>query len=366
MERNPVCRVTTATQSYPIYVGWDIFPELGRMLVNAGIGGSVHLVSDDNVYGHYGALVEGIIVDAGHPLQRITVPPGEATKSLETAGMMYDLLAERRAERGDAVLALGGGMIGDLAGFVAATYLRGLPLVHLPTSLLAMVDASVGGKVAVNLASAKNLVGAFYQPRLVVADVSTLKTLPRRELISGYTEVIKHALILDEELFGSLENEVDSLLALEPDKIEQVVARSVAIKAAVVSEDEREEGKRIILNYGHTIGHAIEAVSRYEGWLHGEAVAVGMMGAARISQRLGLVSEDVVQRQGEMLERFGLPLSCPGLNAGDILEAMTLDKKVRSESIRWVLLDRIGNTVIRDDVPLDMVRDVLGTLLEER
>jgi 3-dehydroquinate synthase len=254
-------------------------------------------------------------------------------------------------------------MVCDLAGFVAATFARGLPLVHVPTSLLAMVDAAVGGKVAVDHPQAKNLIGAFYQPRLVLADVSVLQTLPPRELTAGWAEVIKHALILDEELLSLLEDNAEAALRLDPEVAERVIARSVALKAAVVSADEREEtGRRTILNYGHTIGHGLETAADYAGLLHGEAVAVGMSGAARIAVRLGILAPDVAQRQDALLARFGLPLCALGVDAQKALAAVALDKKAQGGAVRWVLLEGIGRTVIRRDVPPSLVEEVLAEL----
>src|SRR3989337_263766 len=241
---------------------------------------------------------------AGIPVASYTVPPGEASKSLETAAAIYDWLIGQRAERGQAIVAMGGGMVTDLAGFVAATYLRGLPLVQVPTSLLAMVDAAVGGKVAVNHPRSKNAIGAFYQPRFVLADVSTLRTLPQREL-SGWAEAIKHALILDAGLLSFFEQHAEAVLRLEPEPTTEAIRRSIALKAAVVSEDEREEtGRRTILNYGHTIGHGLETAADYAGLLHGEAVAVGMTGAAQIARRLGLLPAALAERQDTLIARF--------------------------------------------------------------
>src|SRR3970040_2233460 len=246
------------------------------------------------------------------PVSSYTVPPGEASKSLETAAAIYDWLIGQRAERGHTVVALGGGMITDLAGFVAATYLRGLPLVQVPTSLLAMVDAAVGGKVAVNHPRSKNAIGAFYQPRFVLADVSTLRTLPQREL-SGWAEALKHALILDAGLLSFFEQHAEAVVRLEPEPTTEAIRRSVAIKASVVSEDEREvTGRCTCLNYGHTVRHAAEAPASYGRSRHGEADAIGMTAAAAISRRLGLLSLADERRQRELLKRFGLAARAGG------------------------------------------------------
>jgi len=250
--------------------------------------------------------------------------------------------------------------VGDVAGFAAATYLRGVPVVQVPTTLLAMVDAAIGGKVAVNHREAKNLIGAFYQPHLVLSDVSLLRTLPVRELNSGWAEVIKHAFIADERLLAVLEEHSSAISELEAEIATDVIRRSVAIKAAIVSEDEREEtGRRTILNYGHTVGHALETATHYSSLLHGEAVAVGMMVAARLSERLELIPSEVVERQRRLLERFGLPTSPPEVERSRLLSAMSLDKKVNAGNIRWVLLEGIGKPVIRGDVPERLVADAL-------
>ena len=358
------CVVETPWESYPIFVGWGAIDELGRRMRNAGLTNAAYIISDSSVFAAHGDKVERVLAEAGFAVGSYIVPAGEASKTIEVAIGVYDWLIGRRAERRHSIVALGGGMVGDLAGFVAATYLRGVPLVQVPTSLLAMVDASIGGKVAVNHPSGKNLVGAFYQPRLVLCDVATLKTLPPRELASGWAEVIKHAIILDPELFVVMSNRAEELRNLKEDLTAQVVGRSAAIKAAVVSEDPKEQGKRIILNYGHTIAHAIEASTDYQGWLHGEAVAVGMMGAVRISQRLGLVGEDVVTAQRSILERYGLPVRCPGLDMTKMKQAMALDKKMSQRAVRWVLLEGIGKTVVRSDVPPELVDQVLEELVQ--
>ena len=360
----PACWVRAESASYPVYVEWGALERLGAVMREAGLSGAAYVVSDSDVHRHYGRQAEDALRGAGFETDSCVVPAGEASKTFETASRVYDWLVAHRAERGHAIVALGGGMVGDLAGFVAATFLRGLPLVHAPTSLLAMVDASVGGKVAVDHREGKNLIGAFYQPRLVLADVSTLKTLPPRELTSGWAEVIKHALIQDADLLVLLEDGAPALANLDPESTTQAVRRSVAIKAQVVSEDERETtGRRTILNYGHTVGHALEAAADYTGLLHGEAVAIGMMAAAEIGRRLGVTPPPLVKRQRAVLERFGLPLRAPELSLGRVLSAVTLDKKVSGKAVRWVLLADIGLPVLRQDVPEALVEEVVAELL---
>jgi 3-dehydroquinate synthase len=263
------------------------------------------------------------------------------------------------------VVAVGGGVITDMVGFVAATFLRGLSLVQVPTSLIAMTDASVGGKTGVNHPKAKNLVGAFYQPRLVLADVQALTTLSERELTSGWAEIIKHGLVLDGELNAFLEKNAKKLVKLNPEATTEAVRRSVAVKARIVSEDEKEQGRRILLNYGHTIGHGLEAATDYGRFLHGEAVSVGMVGAAMTSHELGLLSPEVVKQHRDILRTFGLPISCSDVDVKSVLKAMELDKKVKGRAVRWVLLEGIGQPVIRQDVPKQVVAKVLEELLSD-
>lgn len=355
--------VVTATGAYPIFVGYGILDQLGTKLKDAGLSGSVSIISDDNIYKIYGTRVENNLKGAGYDVGSYIVSAGEQSKSLDVAAKIYDWMVQRRVERGSAVVALGGGMVGDLAGFVAATYLRGLPLVHVPTSLLAMVDASIGGKVAVDHAKGKNLIGSFYQPHLVLSDVETLKTLPQRELTSGWAELIKHALILDADLFEFLNGQSQKLTGLDEQATVEAVARSAAIKAGVVSLDEKEAGLRTILNYGHTIAHGLETASGYDTFLHGEAVAIGMMGAAMISQRLGLTSGDIVEKQKSILVKYGLPVNCKDVDSDKVLQSIELDKKVKGKKVRWVLLEDIGSTAIRDDVPQNLASEVIKDLI---
>ncbi|MFA5367388.1 MAG: 3-dehydroquinate synthase [Dehalococcoidia bacterium] len=357
--------VNTPTDNYPVFVGWGLLEGLGRRMRQCGLSGSAIIISDNNVFPHHGETAIASLKDAGFKTESFIVPAGESTKTIDSAIKIYDMLVKRRTERGHAIVALGGGMVGDLAGFAAATFLRGLPLVHVPTSLMAMTDSSIGGKVAVNHPKAKNLIGAFYQPRLVLADVSTLKTLPKRELISGWAEVIKHAMILDADFLELLEQNADDLTKLKPSIIAEAIRRSAYIKSTVVSEDEKEQRKRMVLNYGHTIGHGLEAATGYGRLLHGEAVSVGMMGAAMLSERLGLIPHKVVTRQEKVLKRFGLPATCSDVSLDAIIKAMALDKKVKEKSIQWVLLEGIGRTTFRDDVPQKEVQSVIKHLIEE-
>lgn len=355
--------VNTPGGRYPAYAGWDILGRLPEMLRDAKLGSTVHIVADQTVADLYGETVVGALRSGGVEPVMHAIQLNEARKTLAAAEEVYDRLVERRAERSHVLMALGGGVATDLGGFVAATYLRGMPLVHVSTSLLGMVDAAVGGKVAVNHREGKNLIGAFYQPSLVVADAALLPTLPRREFVSGWGEVIKHALIMDLELLDWLERDAEALLALEPEPTVRVLRRSIALKARVVGADEREAGLRMTLNYGHTTGHALEAATGYEALLHGEAVAIGMVAAAHIGRELGLVTAEDEARQNRLIERFGLPLRAPGVDADTVIAAMSLDKKVTAKNLRWILLDGPGGTTIRADVPMELVREAVDLVV---
>lgn len=348
---------------YPVILGNGIFKNAGKYLKKYGLSGRVFVISDDNVFSLYGDELLKNLETGGYPAIGLSVPPGETTKTLWKAIEIYDFLIENRVERNDIILALGGGMVGDLAGFTASTILRGIKFVQLPTSLLAMVDASIGGKVAINHGGGKNLIGSFYPPQIVLSDINTLQTLPRRELISGYSEAIKHAIIRDVGLFKLFEKHKQELLRIEPAIMTKVVKQSAAIKGEIVSQDERESGIRIFLNFGHTIAHAIEAATSYEGISHGEAVAIGMVGAARLSQSLGILQEFISDRIISLIQGFGLPVFCRGVNIEAVMSAMQLDKKTKGKETQWVLLQDIGKAVVRSGVPPDDVFSVLKSLI---
>ena len=349
--------------SYPVVVGWGILQDLGDRLSELGVQGTAYIITDSNVMNPYGRQAQRALEKAGIAAHVFIVPGGENSKSFAAAQGIYDWLAGLRAERGHAIVAVGGGVVGDLAGFVAATYLRGVPFVQAPTSMAAMVDASIGGKTAVNLPQAKNMVGAFYQPRGVFCDVQALSTLGKRELAEGWAEAIKHGFILDADLVDTFEEHAEALMAVEPEISTQVIRRSAAIKAEIVSQDERETlGVRILLNYGHTIGHALESSTGYGQFLHGEGVSVGMMGAARISQELGMIPQELVSRQKRLLERFNLPIRAQGVAVEGLLEAMSLDKKTVGGRARFVLLEEAGKAVVRGDVPQELVEATLQEL----
>ena len=364
--RGPAALVDTGDARYPIWVGNGELSRLGERLRQVGLDGRrVFLVSDSSVIEQHGQTVARALSSAGIPGASYVIPSGEASKTVRVANELYSWLAAEKAERRDVIMALGGGVVGDLAGHVAATYLRGMPLVQVPTSVLAMNDAAIGGKVAVDLPAGKNLVGAFHQPTAVIADVDTLRTLPKRSFIEGFGEIIKHGLILDPVLLRVLEENAAALSSGAPDwdLVAYVTARSARVKALVVSSDPKEQGLRAILNYGHTIGHAIEQVTGYTEYLHGEAVSIGMMGAARIGLELGMIDEDLLHRQADLLRAFGLPLVAPGLNVTVILDAMQRDKKVVQGKLRFVLLEGVGRPVVRGDISADLVQRAVTSLV---
>jgi 3-dehydroquinate synthase len=358
--------VSTPTTSYPILVGSGLLKTLPDQLASLGLRGAMWLISDSQVYPRYGPALEAALRAAGYTVQSHSVPAGETSKDLRVVADCYDWLIGGKVERRDAVLALGGGVVGDLAGFVAATVLRGVALVQLPTTLLAMVDSAIGGKTGVNHPLGKNLIGAFHQPRLVLSDTDTLATLPPRELRAGWAEVIKHGVIRDAGLFRELE---DSRLEmrdwrLDAPNLQSLISNLIRIAAKVkvdiVNADERESGERMLLNYGHTLGQALEAATGYGELLHGEAVAIGMTLAAQIAERLGMFDAAAVERQTQLLRAYGLPTDLPpGIAPDQLLDLTLQDKKVRAGRARWVLPTAIGAAIVRDDVPEALVRAVV-------
>lgn len=337
--------VNLGQRSYPIRIGEGILSGVGEAMKSRGMAGRVGIVSNRQVADLYLEDVQDSLRGAGYETAPVLIPEGELHKDTESLGRIYDALVERRFDRSAALVALGGGVVGDVAGFAAATFLRGIGYVQVPTTLLAQVDASVGGKTAVNHRQGKNLIGAFHQPRLVVIDLKTLRTLPRREFAAGMAEVIKHGVIEDAAFFGFLEEEMDSLLRLDSAAVETAVAASCRIKAAVVEQDEREDDRRAVLNFGHTIGHALESFTGYERFLHGEAVAIGMVQAAALSASRGLCSAADLERIENLVRRAGLPWRLPDdVALEDLVSGMALDKKSHAGKIRFVLCEGIGST----------------------
>jgi 3-dehydroquinate synthase len=334
------------------------------MLKETGSADKAVIITDPTVKKLYGRKLQQSLTSSGFKVDLLEVSEGEEQKSLETAGQLYNELTDLHAERTTPILALGGGVIGDLAGFVAATYQRGVPLIQIPTTLLAQCDSSIGGKVAVNHGRLKNKIGAFYQPRLVVADITTLKTLPDGELTDGLAEVIKYGIIQDRELFTYLERNLGRIKALDARALATIVFRSARIKARVVEKDERDFGLRNILNYGHTVGHAIESASDFK-IRHGEAVALGMVAAARISKRLGILTRDEVVRIESLIAQAGLPTELPPLEQKKLIQAMGHDKKIQHGKVRFILPRTIGEVLVTDEVSQSLVEQVLSHWYEE-
>jgi 3-dehydroquinate synthase len=332
-------------RSYPIVLGHGVLAETGVWLKEVAPPGRCALVTNPTVGALYADTVIRSAAAAGFEPVRIDVPDGEEHKNLASLARIYDGLVDAALERNSPLLALGGGVVGDLAGFAAATYLRGIPYLQLPTTLLAQVDSSVGGKTGIDHPRGKNLIGAFYQPRAVLIDLATLRTLPRRQLLAGFAEVVKYGAILDAELFAFLEQELAQVLALDSAVLQHVVRRCCELKAQVVERDERESGERAVLNFGHTIGHALESVTGYTRFLHGEAVAIGMVAEARVSAALGLCRPEVVGRLRALLERAGLPVELPAdIDREKLAGAIELDKKVRGGKVKFVALEALGRT----------------------
>jgi len=357
--------VHTTQGSYPVIVGRDVVDGLGLQLQKTGQQGRAFLVADEVLFPNPVRRAQEALERGGYETHVLALEIGESNKNLATLEVVCSWLADRRAERGDVVVAMGGGVAGDLVGFVAATWLRGVSVVQVPTSLTAMVDSSIGGKTGVNLPQGKNLLGAFHQPKLVLQDIGHLATLPPREMAAGWAEAVKHGLILDADLLDTFERLAPQMIALEGDAPVEAIRRSVAIKGEIVSADEFETGdRRVLLNYGHTIGHAIEAVSGYGRYLHGEAVAIGMMAAANIAARLGMIDVELVERQRRVLESYNLPTTAKDLDAEAIINATKIDKKSRGGTIRWVLLEGPGQATTRRDVPDEVVLDAVRAVLE--
>ena len=358
-----IVHVPLGSRSYQIKIGPGLLARLGRECAGLKLGKRCAIISDTTVAPLFARAARRSLTKAGFIPVVISVPAGETSKRLKTVQSCFNQLASHRLERQSFIVALGGGVVGDLAGFVAATYLRGIAFVQVPTTLLAQVDSSVGGKVGVNLKAGKNLVGAFYQPRLVLCDLETLRSLPEREFRAGLAEVIKYGIIYDAGLFERLEREWPRLLQREQKTLAEVVAQCCEIKAEVVGEDETESGLRTILNFGHTVGHALEAISRYGRYLHGEAISIGQIVATRISAHVLGLPDTQVQRIGTLFERVGLPTAVrlSRTKRKELEAAMRLDKKVRGGKIQFVLAQKIGKVVLGQQVPMSIVKRALNS-----
>ena len=334
-------------RSYDVVVGAGTLAKAATLTPPIGGCERVAIISDDRVDPAWGDLAQEALAPLGSTgdVHRLVVPAGETSKALGVAGDLLEQLAARRLRRGDLLVALGGGMVGDLAGFVASVYQRGTPVLQIPTTLLAQVDAAIGGKTAVNLGAGKNLVGTFYQPRAVIADTTTLATLPEREYRSGLAEVAKYGFSFDPGLLDILESSLEAIAARDPEVLELIVARSAAIKATVVAGDERDlEDRRIMLNYGHTLAHALEAMGGYQRWLHGEAVSVGLVFAAALARELGMLASEPADRHRRVLQSLGLPMEAQ-FDDAEVQAAWSMDKKYKG-GLRWVLLNGLGEPVV--------------------
>jgi 3-dehydroquinate synthase len=352
--------VALADRSYPIYIGAGLLRS--RATLEAALPArDLLLVSNTTVAPLYAEVLKSALADGGrHRVVEAILPDGEQYKTLDTAGRVLDVLVANRFGRDAIVIALGGGVVGDLAGFVAACYQRGIDYVQIPTTLLAHVDSAVGGKTAVNHPGGKNLIGAFHQPRAVIADTELLATLPERELAAGLAEIIKYGLICDAEFFAWLEEHIDALRRREPQALAHAIYRSCEIKAGFVRRDEREHGERALLNLGHTFGHAIEVATGYVEWLHGEAVGTGLLIAADMSRRLGNLPAPDVERLRRLLERAGLRTAPPPIGAARAFDHMRIDKKVKAGRVRLVLLQRIGQAFVSGDYPDATLHETLA------
>jgi len=357
--------VNLAARAYRIVVGAGAIGTVGSELAKLSRGRRVALVSDAGIRAQHGSLVVEGLRGAGFEVAEILLPPGEQAKTFEVARLGWDRLLDAGCDRTSTVIALGGGAVGDLAGFIAATYMRGIDFVQVPTTLLAQVDASIGGKTAIDHPRAKNLIGAFHQPRLVVVDPAVLTTLPESEFRSGLAEVIKHGIVLDARYFEDLEQELPPLLQRDLSTLERFVAGSCRIKAAVVERDETEAELRHVLNYGHTIGHALEAVTGFGRFTHGEAVSLGIVAEARVAERLGIASARTTERQVNLLRSAGLPVHGLGAAPAAVLEALSRDKKSRDGRVPFVLAPEIGAFRLVFDVPPATVRETLEELARD-
>lgn len=352
-------KVELGANSYEVRIGAGLLPRTGLWLKEMGFSGKAVIITDTAVEALYAGVLEKGLAGAGFGVTILEIPPGEEEKTLKGAGRLYDKLSAAHAERTTPILALGGGVTGDLAGFVAATYMRGVPYIQLPTTLLAMVDSSIGGKTAVDHGRLKNVVGAFYQPKLVVTDTDTIKSLPDVEFANGMAEVIKHAVIRDRELFNFLDGSMEKALARDEKVMEQIVVENVKIKAGVVALDEKDTGLRNILNYGHTIGHAVEVVSGFK-LKHGQVVAIGIVAEAKISNRMGMLNRSDVVRLEKIVKKAGLPTQIPELDRKKLMRAMGHDKKVRQGRLTFALLKSIGEAFITSEIDPALVEEVLS------
>jgi 3-dehydroquinate synthase len=354
--------VNLGSRSYRIVVASGALQSVGQRLRELRLGSRAALVSDGAIMRLYGKTVVTSLEAEGFTVTTIEVPEGEAAKTLAVAEHCWDRLLTAGLDRTSTVMALGGGAVGDVAGFAAATYMRGINFVQLPTTVLAQVDASIGGKTAIDHPLGKNMIGAFHQPRLVVVDPAVARTLPEREFRSGLAEIVKHGIVLDADYFAELERDLAPLAARDLGVLERIIGGSCRLKASVVERDEREAELRHVLNYGHTVGHALEAATGYARYAHGEAVSLGIVAEARLARRLGIADDETTARQERMLETLGLPVRAPSIDVEPIVSAMARDKKAKDGRVPFVLAPRIGAFRIVYDIPTAEVRAVIASL----
>lgn len=353
--------VDLGQRSYDIVIGSKNLPLLGERMLRFEFSPTVAVISNPTVFSHYGDIVIKSLKDAGFNCVSILIPDGEEYKNITWAYNIITELLKNRLDRNSCLIALGGGVIGDITGFVASIYMRGINFIQVPTTLLSQVDSSVGGKTGINHELGKNMIGTFYQPKLVWIDIDTLKTLPKREILCGIAEVIKYGVIWDKEFFEFLEINRESVLNLDHLSLTHIIRRSCEIKADIVSRDEQERGLRAILNYGHTIGHALETETEYKRYLHGEAVAIGMNVEARLSEALGLLNKKDSLRIKETIESYGLPSKLPeGLSIESLISHMMIDKKVEAGELRFVLPEEIGRVRIKKGISLEVIKRVIS------
>ncbi len=351
--------VNLGERSYKITIGKNILGQLGDFITKLMRPCKTLIITDRNVNALYADIVSKGLAEHKFDVKVVSMEPGEEQKALSTAEWLYDAFFDHGMDRKSLVIALGGGVVGDVAGFAASTFMRGVPFVQVPTSLLAQVDSSVGGKVGVNHPRGKNMIGSFYQPIAVFIDTVTLSTLPRAELLAGMVEVIKYGVIKDASLFDYIEKNLPKILELNDNALKTIISMSCSIKAKIVEEDEREAGLRAILNYGHTIGHALEALTHYKKYRHGEAVAIGMVCASKIAVNMGLADETVSLRQISLLKRLGMPTRNYAIKPDDIIDTLYLDKKTLKGILRFILPTKIGNVIISEKVTEEDIRKAL-------
>jgi len=359
-------RVELGERSYTIAAGSGILKDIGKSLERFDFSKKAAIISNPTVFGLYGRTLAASLTGSGFEIIEIILPDGEEYKNLSSIEKIYEELLKKRFDRRSVMIALGGGVIGDITGFAASTYMRGIDFIQVPTTLLAQVDSSVGGKTGVNHALGKNMIGTFWQPRLVWVDISTLHSLSRRNFLAGIAEIIKYGIIWDSAFFDFLEKKRETILSLNPDDISYIIERSCEIKADVVSRDEREAGLRAILNFGHTIGHAIETATGYTAFLHGEAVAIGMHVESMIAREAGLIGSDEVSRIKHLLKTFGLPTEIPaGINIATLFGAMQLDKKTVAGDVKFILPEQIGKVRIQGNISEQVVQQAIKKALPE-